>query len=71
MAPLIALPLFAVSLTVTLRAASTFARRLDQLGAKFGLPEVLIGLLTALAADGPAGVLCPRCIVQTGLTRRE
>jgi len=53
MAPLIALPLFAVSLAITLRAASTFARRLDQLGAKFGLPEVLIGLLTALAADGP------------------
>jgi cation:H+ antiporter len=53
MAPLIALPLFAVSLVVTLRAASTFARRLDQLGAKFGMPEVLIGLLTALAADGP------------------
>ncbi|HEY2435573.1 MAG TPA: hypothetical protein VGH93_00220 [Solirubrobacteraceae bacterium] len=53
MAPLIALPLFAVSLVVTLRAASTFARRLDQLGARFGLPEVLIGLLTAMAADGP------------------
>src|SRR5581483_3597613 len=30
-----------------------FARRLDRIGARFGLPEVLIGLLTALAADGP------------------
>src|ERR1700752_3312468 len=53
MAPLIALPLFVVSLAVTLSAAATFARRLDQLGAKFGLPEVIIGLLTAMAADGP------------------
>ena len=53
MAPIIAPPLFVVSLAVTLSAAATFARRLDQLGAKFGLPEVIIGLLTALAADGP------------------
>jgi cation:H+ antiporter len=53
MAPLIALPLFFVSLAVTLSAAATFARRLDRLGARFGLPEVLIGLLTAVAADGP------------------
>jgi cation:H+ antiporter len=30
-----------------------FARRLDRLGARFGFPEVLIGLLSALAADGP------------------
>lgn len=53
MAPAVALPLFVVSLVVTLTAAATFARRLDQLGARFGLPEVLIGLLTAMAADGP------------------
>jgi cation:H+ antiporter len=45
--------LFAVALVVTLAAAATFARRLDRLGAKFGLSEVSIGLLTALAADGP------------------
>lgn len=45
--------LFIVSLAVTLFAARTFARRLDRLGIRFGLPEVLIGLLTALAADGP------------------
>jgi cation:H+ antiporter len=30
-----------------------FARRLDRLGIRFGFPEALIGLLTALAADGP------------------
>ena len=53
MAATIALPLFIVSLAVTLSAAATFARRLDQLGARFGLPEVLIGVLTAVAADGP------------------
>ena len=53
MAPPIALPLFVVSLAVTLGAAATFARRLDRLGARFGLPEVVIGLLTAVAADGP------------------
>lgn len=45
--------LFIVSLVATLLAASAFARRLDRLGAHFGLPEALIGLLTALAADGP------------------
>ena len=53
MAAAVALPLFLVCLAVTLSAAATFARRLDRLGARFGLPEVLIGVLTALAADGP------------------
>jgi cation:H+ antiporter len=53
MATIVSLPLFVVSLAVTLGAAATFARRLDRLGARFGLPEVLIGLLTAVAADGP------------------
>ena len=48
-----AVALFVVSLVVTLVAAATFARRLDRLGAKFGLSEMSIGLLTALAADGP------------------
>lgn len=47
------MPLFIVALVVTLAAAATFARRLDRLGAKFGLSEVSIGLLTAVAADGP------------------
>lgn len=48
-----ALALLAFSLVVTLGAAQTFARRLDRLGAALGLPEALVGLLTALAADGP------------------
>jgi cation:H+ antiporter len=42
-----------VSLAVTLAAARLIARRLDRLGQRFGLPEAAIGLLTALAADGP------------------
>jgi len=53
MAPTLAIPLFVAALAVTLTAAATFARRLDLLGARLGLPEVLIGLLTAVAADGP------------------
>ena len=50
---LLAIPLFVCSLLVTLAAARAFAQRLDRLGARFGLPDVLVGLLTALAADGP------------------
>jgi cation:H+ antiporter len=53
MSPALSAPLFLVSLIVTLAAARTFARRLDRLGVRFGFPEALIGLLTALAADGP------------------
>jgi cation:H+ antiporter len=36
-----------------LLAASFFARRLDQVGLRLGLPETVLGLLTALAADAP------------------
>jgi cation:H+ antiporter len=53
MPPALAAPLFVLSLVVTLAAARLFARRLDRLGMRFGFPEALIGLLTALAADGP------------------
>lgn len=53
MPPVLAAPLFLVSLAVTLAAARLFARRLDRLGVRFGFPEALIGLLTAVAADGP------------------
>ncbi|HEY5317549.1 MAG TPA: hypothetical protein VIJ20_06180 [Solirubrobacteraceae bacterium] len=53
MSTLLAVPLFVVSLLVTLAAARTFAARLDRLGIRFGFPEALVGLLTALAADGP------------------
>jgi cation:H+ antiporter len=45
--------LFGVSLCVTLFAARTFARHLDEVGVHLGLPEAFIGLLTAMAADGP------------------
>jgi cation:H+ antiporter len=53
MATGVALALLALSLAVTLGAARTFTRRLDRLGLAFGFPEALLGLLTALAADGP------------------
>ncbi len=53
MSPVLAIPLFIGSLAVTLLAAASFARRLDRFGVRFGFPETLIGLLTALAADGP------------------
>lgn len=53
MAVALAVPLFLLSLLVTLAGARLFARRLDLLGLRFGFPEALVGLLTALAADGP------------------
>ncbi len=53
MAPSVAILLFVPSLAVTLISARQFARRLDRLGVRFGFPEALIGLLTAVAADGP------------------
>ena len=45
--------LFLGSLAVTLAAAGFFARRLDRVGLRLGLPETLLGLLTAVAADAP------------------
>ena len=45
--------LFVVSLAVTLYAAAIFASRLDHLGRRFGLPEALLGLMTAAGADAP------------------
>jgi len=44
---------FVASLSATLLAASVFADRLDRLGERFGLPEALVGLLTAAGADAP------------------
>jgi cation:H+ antiporter len=44
---------FLVSLIATLYAAAVFADRLDRLGARLGLPEALLGLLTAAGADAP------------------
>jgi cation:H+ antiporter len=51
--PALAAPLFVASVGVTLAAASLFADRLDHIGPRIGLSEPLVGLLTALAADGP------------------
>jgi cation:H+ antiporter len=53
MTPALAAPLFLVSTALMLVAAAQFARRLDHLGLRLGLPEALLGLLTALAADAP------------------
>lgn len=44
---------FVVSLVATLYAAAVFADRLDRLGAQIGLPEGVLGLLTAAGADAP------------------
>ncbi|MGH2936440.1 MAG: sodium:calcium antiporter [Gaiellaceae bacterium] len=44
---------FVVSLIATLYAAAVFAEWLDKLGARLGLPEALLGLLTAAGADAP------------------
>jgi len=49
----VAAVVFVVSLAVTLYAASVFANRLDHLGARLGLPEGTLGLLTAAGADAP------------------
>src|SRR5213082_4004320 len=53
MPALLSVLLFLASLAVTLAAAAFFARRLDRVGLHLGLPETLLGLLTALAADAP------------------
>lgn len=44
---------FVVSLVATLYAAAVFADKLDKLGHRLGLPEALLGLLTAAGADAP------------------
>ena len=51
--PIFAIAVFVFSLFLTLGAASSFANRLDHLAPRLGLPEALVGLLTALAADAP------------------
>ena len=53
MAAFLDLLLFLGSLALTLTAAAFFARRLDRVGLHLGLPETVLGLLTALAADAP------------------
>lgn len=49
----VAAVVFVVSLAATLYAAAVFAERLDHLGARLGLPEGTLGLLTAAGADAP------------------
>ncbi|MBV8479452.1 MAG: hypothetical protein JOY72_04030 [Actinobacteria bacterium] len=44
---------FLAALAVTLVAAAIFADRLDLVGEHLGLPEGVVGLLTAVAADAP------------------
>jgi cation:H+ antiporter len=53
MTPALAAPLFLASTALMLVAAAQFAGRLDHIGLRLGLPEALLGLLTALAADAP------------------
>jgi cation:H+ antiporter len=53
MTPSTAVPVFVVSIAVMLAASALFAQRLDHIGLRLGLPETLLGLLTALAADAP------------------
>jgi cation:H+ antiporter len=53
MTPAYALPLFVASIALMLGASAVFAGRLDHIGLRLGLPEALLGLLTALAADAP------------------
>jgi cation:H+ antiporter len=53
MTPAAALPLFLASIAVMLAASAVFANRLDHVGVRLGLPEAVLGLLTALGADAP------------------
>jgi cation:H+ antiporter len=53
MTPALAIPLFVASVALMLLAAAEFARRLDHVGLRLGVPEALLGLLTALGADAP------------------
>src|ERR1700684_4200515 len=51
--PILVAVIFALSVLLTLGAAGAFADRVDHLAPRLGLPEALVGLLTALAADAP------------------
>lgn len=53
MTPAAAVPVFLASIALMLGASAVFADRLDHIGLRLGLPETLLGLLTALAADAP------------------
>jgi cation:H+ antiporter len=49
----LAVPLFVAAAVVTLVASSRFAAHLDHAGSRLGLTDALLGVLTAVAADGP------------------
>ena len=53
MSPALAIPLFLGSALLTFAAAGFFADRLDHVGPRLGLPEAVVGLVTAAAADAP------------------
>jgi cation:H+ antiporter len=53
MSPGPGIPLFVLSFAATLAAAEFCAQRLDELGVRLGIPEALLGFLTALASDAP------------------
>ena len=53
MTPAAAIPIFLASIAVMLGASAIFAGRLDRAGLRLGMPETMLGLLTALAADAP------------------
>ena len=53
LSPAVAAVVFVFSLALTLAASEVLVRGLDRLGARVGLSEGLLGLLTALGADTP------------------
>jgi cation:H+ antiporter len=53
MTPAVAAPVFVASIALMLLASAQFAQRLDHIGLRLGLPETLLGLLTALTANAP------------------
>jgi cation:H+ antiporter len=64
MTPAAAIPVFLVSIGVMLAAASVLGGRLDHIGLRLGLPETMLGLLTALAADAPELASAVTALVQ-------
>src|SRR5205809_7361907 len=49
----VALLLFAGSFALTVASSLVLARELDRIGERLGFSEALLGLVTALGADGP------------------
>jgi cation:H+ antiporter len=49
----LAIPLFLGSTVLTLGSAAFFGEKLDHIGPRLGLPEAIVGLLTAAATDAP------------------